>query len=494
MQAVPPAPRSLLAPFVLLAPLALAGCTDEDDPLAPPTIAWAECEGAALFECGTLVVPQEHDRPYGATFDLPVVRKTVTDPSKRIGSLVVNPGGPGGSGLELAKRASILAPPALRDRFDIVGFDPRGEASSSPAIDCTDDLGPFVALDTTPDSAAERQALIDESRALGQGCKARSGDFLRLVGTNSIVRDMDLLREALGDDKLTYLGFSYGTFLGAIYADTFPERVRGLVLDGAVDPALTGEELIEGQALGFEAELHEFFNACAADDACPLHAGGDPAAAYDAVQAAVEKAPLPAPPGGERRLGPGEFAYGVAAALYQPSRWDSLAGALALAQSGDGSALLGLSDGYVDRHDDGTYDNGTEVYYAVMSLDFVSSRDPATYDAIASAMREQAPRIGAYLPYSALPSALWPVSPWRGEGPVSATGAPPILVVGGTRDPATPYEWSAALAAQLPGGVLLTRDGDGHTSFLGGNDCISAAVVDYLVDLKLPAAGTICPD
>lgn len=489
----------LLGLLLAVAPL---GCVDIDETVSPaplpPRVDFVDCEDNAAFDCGTLEVPLDHAAPNGPKVQVPVVRVRALDPDHRIGSLLLNPGGPGGSGVQLAKLASFVIAPELRERFDLIGFDPRGEASSTPGVDCTDSLDPFIALDTTPDDAAEEKALLDVSQSLVDGCQSRSASLLPFVGTNSIVRDMDMLREALGDDKLTYLGFSYGTFLGAIYADTFPDRVRALVLDGALDPSLTNEQFIEGQALAFEQELLEMFAWCEQDMECPLGKDGDapvgPRAAYDALQAAVEEAPLPAGSGGDRTVGPGEFSYGVSAALYQPGRWPGLAAALAQAAKGDGSALLDLADGYTGRDGEGKYDDSLEVYYAVTSIDAVSSRDPAAIAALAAKVKEKAPRIGAYLPYSALPSALWPVAPWREAVPVKATGAPPILVVGGTRDPATPYAWSEALAKQLPGGALLTRDGDGHTSFLRGNACIDEAVVAYLVSGTVPDQGTVCDD
>lgn len=490
-------PLDLVLPSALLAlfPLAI-GCADVEDPLPPPTIDWAECTDTTLFDCGVLSVPVDHADPYGPRFNLPVLRAPALVEEERLGSLVVNPGGPGGSGVQLAKGAAFVLPPAVRNRFDIVGFDPRGEGKSSPSINCISDLDPFIALDTTPDDAAEEEALAAQSRALAEGCGERSADLLPFVGTDSIVRDMDLLRQALGDEQLTYLGFSYGTFLGAIYADTFPDKVRALVLDAAVDPSVSAEEMIRGQALGFEQELDEMLAWCKGDSECALNQVGgaptDPAAVYDAVQAAVEANPLPT--GEDRTLGPGEFSYGVSAALYQPSRWPKLSDALAKAAEGDGSDLLALADGYTGRSPDGSFDNSLEVYYAVTSVDSPAPRDPARIAALAADVLDKAPRVGAYLPYSLLPSVYWPVDAWRSASPVRAPGAPPILVVGGTRDPATPYVWSQSLASQLPGASLLTRDGDGHTSFLHGNACIDKAVIDYLVDLRLPEDGTICDD
>jgi pimeloyl-ACP methyl ester carboxylesterase len=470
--------------------LPLAGCGGDDAPAEQkPSLVWTECGGA--LECATFEVPFDHDAPDdGRKFQIPLVRLPAADPSARIGSLLVNPGGPGGSGVNWVKVAWVVMPQAIKNRFDLVGFDPRGQAASTPAIDCVDDLGPFLAVDTSPEDAAEREALLAEADALAAGCAERSAELLPFVGTDSVIRDMDALRAALGDDKLSFMGFSYGTFLGTMYAEAYPERVRALLLDAPLDPKLAGEEFIAGQALGFEEQLGEFLADCAADKACPFLSGGDPAAAYDALQAEIEAAPIAA---GARTLGPGEFAYGVSAALYRPSGWKQLASALALAAGGDGSELLEFADEYAGRRNDGIYGNVLEVYYGVTSIDASFAEDPAVYEALTAEMALKAPRLGVYLPYSALPSARWPVEPWRTPGPVLAEGAPPILVVTSTRDPATPHAWGVSLAEQLSSGVLLTREGNGHVSFLRGNTCIDQAVTDYLVDLKVPADGTVCP-
>ncbi|WP_170319657.1 alpha/beta hydrolase [Polyangium spumosum] len=486
-------PRRLcrVSPFLVFA--LFLGCGDDPDPApapSPPAISWEECGGG--FECATFSVPVNHDAPDGRTFSIPLVRRPAAVPSARIGSLLVNPGGPGGSGVGWARGLQIFLPQPLKDRFDLVGFDPRGQAGSTPRIDCVDDLGPLIGLDPTPDDAAEQQALVAGADAFAAACEARSGELLPFVGTNHIVRDMDLLREALGDEKLTFLGFSYGTFVGAMYAETYPERVRALVLDAAIDPTVPGDRYIEGQAVAFEAELEKFLADCAADAKCAFHSGGDPQSAYDAVKAAIEASPLPAPPGGERALGPGEFVYGVARPLYDESQWKGLAEALALAAAGDGSGLLAYADDYVARSEDGSYDDSFEVYYGVISVDLPFPADPAVYQALTGELQSKAPRFGASLPATALPSARWPVPPWRSNTPVSAAGAPPILVVGGTGDPATPYAWSVSLAEQLSSGVLLTREGPGHISFLRDHTCIDQAVTDYLVDRKVPAKGTTC--
>lgn len=301
---------------------------------------------------------------------------------------------------------------------------------------------------------------------------------------------MDLLREALGDEKLTYLGFSYGTFLGTMYADRFPDRVRALVLDSALDPTLDGLDFIEQQGRSFEAQLELFLADCASKPTCAFYSAGDPATAYDTVQASIEAAPMAV--GTDRTLGPGEFAYAVSAALYQPSQWKRLAEALAAAAMNDGAPLLEVSDGYVDRNADGTYGDSLEVYYGVISIDSPYPKETSVYETLTKQLEVDAPRLGAYFPFTALPSARWPTGSWRTPGPVKADGAPPILVVSNTNDPATPHAWAASLADQLSSGVLMTREGNGHIAFLRGTTCIDSAVIDYLVNLTVPQDGTVC--
>ncbi|EYF00134.1 alpha/beta hydrolase [Chondromyces apiculatus] len=481
--AVPRPSAALLLVGSLALPCA-AGCSDEALP-GP----WEDCYD--VFECAHLEVPLDHEAPSGPTLTVSLLRRPADQPHLRRGSLVVNPGGPWGSGTSWVRGRADALPPTIRALYDVVGFDPRGSGESEPGVDCIDDIGAYAALDLTPDDAAEREAIVASTDALVAGCSARSGDLLPYMGTDQVARDLDQMREALGDEKLTFLGFSYGTFLGAVYADLFPDRVRALVLDAALDPTLSGEEYIRQQGLSFEAQLDDFLSDCADDASCPFHADGDSAGAYDAIRASVEAAPMPASDG-SRMLGPGEFAYGVASALYSPTAWRRLARALALAGEGDATGLLELSDGYLEREDSGAYGNGLEVYYAVTSVDGPFATEPSVYEDLVAEMAVTAPRLGVYFPYTAFPSARWPVSPWRSTGAIRAEGAPPILVVGTSRDPATPYAWSVALAEQLESGVLLTREGQGHAAFLKGNACIDGAITRYLVDGVVPEDGTVC--
>jgi hypothetical protein len=268
--------------------------------------------------------------------------------------------------------------------------------------------------------------------------------------------------------------------------------VRALVLDGALVPKLDGPRFIAEQGIGFEQEFESFLADCAADPMCAFYSAGEPGAAFDMLRDSIEASPMAAPSGDGRAVGPGELWWAVGGALYGPSGWPKLAAALALAAGqGDASELLKLSDSFSGRRSDGSYSNLIEHYNAVFSLDHPFPTELAAYDALITELETSAPRIGVYFPYSALPSALWPLRSERVAGPFAAKGAPPILVVGTTGDPATPYAWAVSLADQLESGVLLTLDAHGHTAF-GKSTCIASAVTDYLVNLTVPAEGTTC--
>ncbi|MDI1447148.1 alpha/beta hydrolase [Polyangium sp. 6x1] len=455
-----------------------------------PALSWSTCPDARELECATFSVPRDHARPTsGEVFTLPVARRTAAKPSERIGSLIVNPGGPGLSAITFLQTSHFLFPWSIRDHFDIVAFDPRGLSTTTPKLDCVDDLEPLVSIDPTPDDAAELAQIQAAADAVVSGCKRRSGGILSLVGTQNVARDMDLLRKALGDESLTYLGLSYGTFLGAVYADLYPQNIRAMVLDSARDPKITAAEWLRGQALGFEAQLEAFLADCKENPRCPFHSDGDPHRAYDALLAKVESSPIPAGSTG-RSLGPGQWLWAVAAALYSPDAWPVLGMALLSAANGDATRMLELADGYLERAPDGTYSDAQELFYAVHALDMPFSVD--MYEPLVRELRKKAPRLGAYLPYTTAVSARWPAPPTRKPGPIVAKGAPPILVVGVAEDAATPFASSASLAAELSSGVLLAREGKGHIAFLRGNRCIDDAVAAYLVNLTVPANGTRC--
>jgi pimeloyl-ACP methyl ester carboxylesterase len=410
---------------------------------------------------------------------------------RKIGSLLVYPGGPGVSGVDFLPDAVALMPAQLSQRFDVVGFDPPGIGRTAPIV-CADPAGlaRYLDLDPEPSTPAALATMIAGDRTFASGCESRSGQELPYVSTADAAMDLDVVRQALGDAQLTYLGFSYGTSLGAAYAERYPSHVRALVLDGALDPALPVITELDQQAAALEGQLRQFFTTCTATPSCAWKPGPDPMGAFEALLARVRATPLPARKT-PRTVGPAELLFGTAAALYSTGTWGSLAQALAQATSGDGTGLLALFDSYTQRRSDGTYSNLVEANEAVNCLDAPAPTIPQI-EAAAPAAAAVAPVFGVQNLYSELDCSVWPVAATGKVGPVHAPGAPPIVVVGSTGDPITPYAWAQALAGELDRGVLLTRVGDGHTGY-GASSCIRAAVDSYLIDLKVPAAGTRCP-
>jgi len=379
-------------------------------------------------------------------------------------------------------------PQEVRDRFDLVGFDPRGTGGTIP-VDCTDTLEPFLDLDYSPDSKHERKALAAAGRDFADACEERSGEILPYVATIDTARDMDQIRAALGDEQLSYLGFSYGTYLGALYAELFPKRVRAFVLDGPLNPELTAEELAFSQAAGSELAIEAFFANCGSAPECPFSNGGDPAAAFDALQESVESTPIPASDG--RQLGPNDFNIGAFSALYAgEAGYGDLANALAAAAAGDSSAMFALADEYTERNEDGTYSNTQEAYVSI----FCGDRQPipaGKYERLERRFDRAAPHFGLPLLYELRVCADWPAEPVRAPR-IDAKGSAPILVVAATGDHATPYEEAKELAKQLDSGVLLTVENEAHTSYAQVSACVDDIANRYLIDLEVPAPRTRC--
>lgn len=464
-------------------------------PFYEQRLQWRDCGAVSGQQCTTLEVPLDYDQPSKKTIELAVlrVRAKGKDKSKRIGSLVLNPGGPGGSGVEYAQASSMFIGAKVRERYDIVGFDPRGVGQSSP-VDCLTDsqLDTYLAADGSPDTPAEVQRLSTLSKQFAEGCAERSGDLLEHVGTPDAARDMDVLRSALGDQELYYFGASYGTYLGATYAELFPKRVGRAVLDGAVPPELTGKQLGVGQAKGFERAFKAFVDDCISRGGCPL--GDTESAAYDRFDELLDdldKTPLPGD--GPRKLTQALGVSGILGSLYRKDSWAGLRTGLSAALNGDGSYLLSYADTYAQRTRDGYHGNGNEAILAVNCLDRPDVRSVADAEKELPAYEKASPRFGKFILWGSLACAYWPVEVQNQPHKVSAPGAPPILVVGTSRDPATIFEWSHDLASQLSSGVLLTRDGDGHTAY-GDNDCIDSAIDTYLVDGTTPKDGLNCPN
>ncbi len=452
----------------------------------PSKIAWLDCGGG--FQCGTLTVPLDYAHPTAGTIDIALNRKPATDLANRIGSLLINPGGPGASGVDWVHDGAF-ALQSLNRRFDLVGFDPRGVSRSAP-IRCFD--GPqwdaINALDGVLDDPQEKEAAIQADQAFDAACAQRNAKVLPFVDTVSAAKDMDLMRAALGDSKLTYIGFSYGTYLGQTYAHLFPTHVRALVLDGVVDPSISLNDYLPPQLTGFEQNLHAFLNSCSARKSCEYAQSGDPYTKLTALMQRLDTNPIPV---GARMLTRGLAMIGVLWRVYYQATWPLLEQALARMDRGDASLLLAAADDYYSRSADGTYANEGDSNAAINCLDHPVPTDISAYDQLGPALVKISPFFGATLQYSNLTCAFWPVKPTGTVGPLTAEGAPPILVVGGTNDPVTPYAWAQSVNRQLAGSVLLTRSGNGHTSYFAST-CIQQAEDAYLINLKLPADGTIC--
>jgi pimeloyl-ACP methyl ester carboxylesterase len=448
---------------------------DSSDDGSTGDIDWGECDFGFDSECAEMDVPLDYDDPAGDTITLSIARTPAA--GDRIGALFVNPGGPGATASDFAVQMAGILPSAITDRFDIVGVDPRGTGAS--AIDCGADFAELYGVDYSIDSPEDETTLLDVSQEYVDGCEDEVGDQLAHLGTRDVARDMDTVRAAMGDEQITYVGFSYGTGIGQVYADLFPERVRAMVLDGVLELGPTGVELAEEQSRGFEQALQSFVDDCDADSDCPL--APDAMARIDELSAAVEEAPIDAEP---RDLGPGDLAIGLALPLYSEPLWPALANAVDEALDGDGSAMISLADEYLGI---GSFD----IYFAVNCLDFEWPDDPAELLDDGTAMGEEAPHFGDSIVNDYVRCAMWPTE----NDPlpeVTAPGTPPILVVSTTNDPATPYEAGVRTAEKLETGVLLSYEGDGHTVVGNGVSCVDDIVVDYLVDLEPPEDGTTC--
>ncbi|CAN5698363.1 alpha/beta hydrolase [soil metagenome] len=445
---------------------------------------WSECDGG--FECAEVEVPVDYAKPDGAELELALARRPATDPDRRIGALLMNPGGPGGSAIDFIEGSPL--PAELTERFDIVGFDPRGVGRSNP-LDCRTHLQDIYQVDPTPEDQAERDTYVKTSKELVDECAEKYEDLLPFLGTLNVARDMDQVRAALGEEQISYVGYSYGTSIGQQYAKAFPTRVRAMVLDGVVDSSVTGLQAAADQAKGFTRALNSFIKACDTDD-CGLK---EPAGqAIDEVIAASEEAPIPASRA-DRPATPGVVALALGQALYSETLWPQLARSLVQAQGGNGNGLVGLADQYLRRDPDGSYPNGFEIYFAVSCLDSVWPKDPNVVFDTAKLVGAAYPRVGEALVNDYVRCALWPGKP-QPVTPLTAAvkGLPPTVVISTTGDPATPYESGVNVAKQIPGAVLVTNRGEGHTIFGQGKPCIDDAVTTYLVDVEAPAKGLDC--
>ncbi|MDQ0940928.1 alpha/beta hydrolase [Streptomyces sp. V1I1] len=438
------------------------------------------------WQCALLKAPLDYQKPTGETIGIALIRAKALDADKRIGSLIFNFGGPGGSGVA-GLPGSADGFKKLHSRYDLVSFDPRGVAESA-AVVCRDSKQSAASfrLDFTPDTPAEEKAYLEDSTAFGAGCAKKSGKVLPHVGTANAARDMDLIRQVLGDDKLYYLGFSYGTELGGVYAHLFPARVGRLVLDAVVDPSADYPGHSRNQALGFQRALENYFKSRGIS-------AKDGTARVVKLLDKLDRKPLPTKQG--RTLTQSLALTGIITPLYSKDEWQYLTKALDEADRGDGSRLLLMAESYNGRDEDGSYSTQDHSQRAISCADTtgrvtaaeVKSRHLAEFTQVS-------PVFGPYLAWDLTGwCANWPV-PGEWETPeVAAEGAAPILVVGTTGDPATPYEGAKKMADELGAGVgvLLTNKGEGHGAY-GNGACVTGTVDAYLLDGKVPANGKTC--
>lgn len=456
---------------------------------------WQPCAGNPGYECADFVVPRDYSRPGAGDFRLPVMKKPAGDPAHRIGSLIINPGGPGASGVDnLPGMVASTDAPVLAD-FDAVSWERRGIEGSSPTLTCMDTAAAdtFTHLDPAPSTPSGVAALVAAGQRFTASCRANSAPgLLTQLGSIANARDMDILRAALGDSKMNYLGFSYGTFQGLAYAELFPTRIRTMTLDGMFDPSLNATQIVLEGAVSEENELRYYADTCATipDAACPASTPAGIMALIDKLQQRVKTSPLPAQ-GTTRTVGPNELATALRLNADAPGYFSPMTGpALTAAANGDGTQLLALSDMMNSRTPTG-YVKGFQDNAALFCTDRPWPTGVAAYGSLLAAAEVASPHLGAARTTMALPCGTWPVEDLPHA--VRAPGSPPILVVSSIGDPFTPYQWGVRAAQNLENGVLLTSESHGHTAYGGnGSACLDGHVDDYIVTAAPPARGTAC--
>ena len=457
-------------------------------------VSWGDCEDSSSdkFRCATVDVPLDYANPGGKSIELAVILAESGDPAK--GTILLNPGGPGGSGYDIVHDSvDFVTTDRLREDFNVLGFDPRGVGRSTPVECLTDaELDALREEYYDPSERAGLEAARAEAKELADKCAENSGDLLGFVDTVSAARDMDILRAVAGDQQLNYLGFSYGTFLGATYAELFPDKVGRMVLDGALDPSASNEEITLGQAEGFENAIRAYVEDCLTSSGCPLSGSTDQAIeTIRSLIASVEASPMTAKDG--RTVTVSTFVTGFIVPLYNSDNWPILTQAIDDALKGDPSTMLYLADLNADRQPDGTYGSNTTVAFtAVNCLDYPMTADDEQMALDAKQLEEASPTIGKFLAYGGITCEPWHYTPVNTPHEINASGAPEMLVIGTTGDPATPYKWSVALAEQLDSATLVTWEGEGHTAYGRGDDCVANTVDDYFIDGTVPSGDKVC--
>ncbi|MCP2637545.1 alpha/beta hydrolase [Microbacterium sp. HD4P20] len=467
------------------------GVSAELLPFYEQNLEWTDCGG---FDCTTVAAPLDWTDPGAGEIELSVIRSRAEGGAEPIGSLLTNPGGPGASGVGLIRDSlSFAVGDALRERFDVIGFDPRGVGEST-AVRCYDAADMDAYLFGIPEGERGTDAwsdeLLDRHADFAAACDAGSDGILPFITTENAARDMDLLRAVLGDTELNYLGYSYGTFLGATYAKLYPERVGRLVLDGAIDPAIPSLDVGITQGIGFESALRAYMASCLEDDECPFRGSVDEAMAdLGTLLAAVDRDPIANADG--RMLGADSLLTAIIAALYSQDSWSFLTAALTDVLAGDAGVAFQLADFYYNRSEGVYLDNSTEAFRAYNCMDYPLDSTPEEEAAAEALLGAEAPTVAPYW-IGPDPCEVWPYPATGVREPIAAEGAAPIVVVGTTNDPATPYSWSVSLAEQLESGVLVTRVGEGHTGYNKGNACVDGAVESYLIAGIVPEDGLRC--
>jgi pimeloyl-ACP methyl ester carboxylesterase len=453
-------------------------------------IEWTACDGSTNteVECGNIEVPFDYADPDQGSFVLYVKKHNAVSPADRIGSMMVNPGGPGFGGSSLADDAEYYFSQDLIDRFDIIAWDPRGTGESTPAVNCVDTFDEYFGLDSPPETPDEKQALIDASQAFNDKCAENSGTILPFISTKASAQDINSLRLALGEEKVSFFGFSYGSELGTTWATMFPETVRAIVVDGAVDPTASSIQEGMAQAKGFEGQLATFLKQCSERTTCEFHNNGDAEDAFDKLVLDIDAKPLEVSK--DRTLvTQGVLFTAVAQAMYSDYYWPQLSEALSAAQGGDGKGILQLYDDYYQRNEDGTYGNELEAFLAISCLDDPGATSTEEVDSHIEDFIAAAPRLGGNFAYG-YSCALWPVKQ-AAKVNITGKGAGPIVVVGTTGDAATPLSSTRKMAQGLEQGILVVVDANQHTGY-GANSCVVKAVDEYLIKLTVPANETTC--
>ncbi|MHB1172691.1 MAG: alpha/beta hydrolase [Lacisediminihabitans sp.] len=463
-------------------------------PFYTQNLRWKSCEGGN-FQCAAATAPLDWKNPARSSITLALIRHVAT--GVRLGSLLVNPGGPGASGYDFIRDSLNYAVDSrLEGSYDIIGFDPRGVGRSS-AVKCYQNPAAMDAFlyDLSPHPYGSDAWIADQQAAsakFGQECLKYTGDLLGFVDTVSAARDLDLLRAILGDKKLNYLGYSYGTLLGATDAELYPHNTGRLVFDGAVDPATTDFEVTATQAQGFESALRAYLTDCLTGAKCPFKGTVD--AAMKQIRALLDSldvSPLRGSDG--RQVGSGTMFNAIILPLYSKTNWKYLSDLFTGVMRGNADYALQLSDSYYDRKSNGTYaDNKTEAFIAINCLDYTSTSTTASLRPEAAELARLAPVLGPQMSYGGTSCAQWPFPPTRDRGPIAAKGSGPIVVVGTTNDPATPYVWAETVATTLQNGHLVTYKGEGHTAYNKSNSCVNNAVDSFLIDGTVPKTDPMC--